>query len=124
MVLGSMSKQIPQAYSPLEIEAMAVAAAVQFAVDLGLQHAILETDLLVLVKALHDDIEFLSAVGLVLNEIRSLVNLFYELHYSHVKREGNIVAHKLARHAICVSDVVVWMEDVSLLLFSVVLADI
>ena len=43
----------------------------------------------------------------MLNEIRSLVNLFYELLYSHIKREGNIVAHKLTRHAICVSDVVV-----------------
>ena len=60
----------------------------------------------------------------MLNEIRSLVNLFYELHYSHIKREGNIVAHKLALHAICVLDVVVWMENVPPLLFSVVLADI
>ena len=91
-----MSKQIPQAYSPVEIEAMAVTTAAQFVVDLGFQHAILETDSLVLAKALHDDTEFLSAVGLVLNEIRSLVNLFYELHYSHIKREGNIVTHKLA----------------------------
>ena len=91
MVLGSMSKQIPQAYSPVEIEAMAVTTAAQFAVDLGFQHAILETDSLVLAKALHDDTEFLSAVGLVLNEIRSLVNLFYELHYSHIKRERVIL---------------------------------
>ena len=60
----------------------------------------------------------------MLNEIRSLVNLFYELHYSHIKREGNIVAHKLAHHAICVSGVVVWMEDVPPLLFPVVSADI
>ena len=77
-----------------------------------------------LVKALLDDKEFLSAMGLVLDEIRSMVNLFNELHCSHVKREGNIVAHKLAHHAICVLDVVVWIEDVSPLLFPVVLADI
>ena len=124
MVLGSLSKQIPQAYNPLEIEAMAIATTMQFALDLGFQHAILETDSLVLVKALHDDIEFLLAVGLVLNEIRSMVNLFNELHYSHVKRESNIVAHKLAHHAICVSGAVVWMEDVPPLLFPVVSADI
>ena len=124
MVLGSLSKQIPQAYNPLEIEAMAIATIVQFALDLGFQHAILETDSLVLVKALHDDIEFLLAVGLVLNEIRSMVNLFNELHYSHVKREGNIIAHKLAHHVICVSGAVVWMEDVPPLLFPVVLTEI
>ena len=124
MVLGSLSKQISQAYSPLEIEAMAVTTAVQFVLDLGFQHAILETDSLVLVKALRDDIEFLSAVGLVLDEIRIMVNLFNELHYSRVNRDGNIVAHKLTYHAICVSDVVVWMEDVPPLLFPVVLAEI
>ena len=44
MVLGSLSKQIPRAYSPLEIEAMAVATTVQFALDLVFPHAILETD--------------------------------------------------------------------------------
>ena len=53
-----------------------------------------------------------------------MVNLFNELDYSHVKREGNIVAHKLASHAICVSDVVAWMKDVPPLLFHVSLADI
>ena len=103
---------------------MAVKIALQFATDLGVQHAILKTDSLVLVKALREGTKFLSTVGLVLDEIRNMINFFTELHYSHVKREGNIVAHKLTRHAICVSDVVVWMEDVSLLLFSVVLADI
>ena len=29
------------------------------------------------------------------------------LHYSHVKREGNKVAHNLTRHALCISDFVV-----------------
>ena len=60
----------------------------------------------------------------MLDEIRNKVNFFTELHYSHVKRESNIVAYKLARHAICVSDIVVWMEDVPLPLFSIVLVDI
>ena len=49
---------------------------------------------------------------------------FIELHYSHVKREGNIVAHKLTRHTICVLDFAVWMEDVPPPLFPIVLADI
>ena len=61
LVLGSLSKQISQAYNPLEIEAMAVTTAMQFASGLGLQRAILEIDSLVLVKALHYDAEFLSS---------------------------------------------------------------
>ena len=46
------------------------------------------------------------------------------LHYSHVKKEGNKVAHNLARHALCISDFVVWMEEVLPLLLPIVLADI
>ena len=49
---------------------------------------------------------------------------FIQLLYSHVKREGNKVAHKLARHALCISDFSLWMEDVPSLLLSVVLNDI
>ncbi|KAK9985249.1 hypothetical protein SO802_030200 [Lithocarpus litseifolius] len=124
LVFGSLSKLVLQAYSPLEIEGMAAATALDFASDLGFQRAILETDSLVLVKALSDETEFFSTVGLVLDEIRQKVNFFDELHYSHVKREGNMVAHMLARHAIRVSDVVVWMEDVPPPLFPVLLADI
>ena len=103
---------------------MAVETAMQFTADLGFQRAILETDSLVLVKALREGTEFLSIVGLVLDEIRNKVNFFTELHYSHVKREGNIVAHMLACHAICVLDFAVWIEDVPPPLFPIVLANI
>ena len=103
---------------------MVIEIALQFTVDLRVQHTILETDSLVLVKALREGTEFLPTVGLVLDEIRNMVNFFTELHYSHVKREGNIVDHKLACHAICVLDFVVRMEDVRPPLFRVVLADI
>ena len=103
---------------------MAVKIALQFATDLGVQHAILKTDSLVLVKALREGTKFLSTVGLVLDEIRNMINFFTELHYSRVKREDNIVAHKLARHAIYVLNFVVWMENVSPPLFPVVLTDI
>ena len=103
---------------------MFIETALQFIADLRVQHAILETNSLVLVKALREGTEFLPTVGLVLDEIRNMFNFFTELRYSHVKREGNIVDHKLARYAICVLDFAVWMEDVLPPLFRVVLVDI
>lgn len=39
-------------------------------------------------------------------------------------REGNKVTHNLARHALCISDFVVWMEDVSPPLLPVILVGI
>ena len=96
LVLGSLSKQAPQAYAPLEIEAMTASAALQFRADLGFHHVILETDSQVLVKALLNDTKFLSVMGLVLDEIRISATCFNELHYSYIKRECSKIAHMLA----------------------------
>ena len=46
-----------------------------------------------------------SGIGVV------LARCFCKLHYSHVKREGNMVAHVLARFALNVSNYSVWLED-------------
>ena len=54
MVLGLLSKQLSQAFTPLQIEAIAVKTALQFAANLRVQHDILETESLVLVKALRE----------------------------------------------------------------------
>ena len=40
------------------------------------------------------------------------LSLVQNLHYSHVKRECNTLAHYLARHVFDISDFLVWMEDV------------
>ena len=49
---------------------------------------------------------------------------FWEEHYSHVKKEGNMVAHSLARYALIISNFVVWMKDVPSPFLLIVLSDI
>ena len=39
-------------------------------------------------------------------------SIFSELSYSHVKREGNKVAHYLAKLAVNFPESVIWMEDI------------
>ncbi|XP_075645389.1 uncharacterized protein LOC142616414 [Castanea sativa] len=124
LVLGSLSKQLPQAYIPLEIEAMAAATTLQFAMDLGFNHVVLESDSLVLVNALCYDTTLLSSNGLLMEDIRLQARFFNQLHYSHVQREDNKVAHKLVRYALCISNFVVWIENVPPPIFPIVLADI
>ena len=51
-------------------------------------------------KALKGGDQFLSTVGLLMDDIRYDATFFYQLCYSHVRREGNIVAHSLARYAL------------------------
>ena len=62
--------------------------------------------------------------GLLLDDIRFNASFLNQLLYSHVKREGNKIAHKLARHAFCISDFSAWMEDVLPPIHSVVQDDI
>ena len=124
MVLASMSKQIPQLYSALEVEAIAASTALSFASQLGFHQAILELDSLMLTTALQNNRTFLSPEGLLMEDIKFHASSFIQLRYSHVKREGNNVAHNLARHALCISEFSVWMEDVPPPLLPVVLRNI
>ena len=95
-----------------------------FAAELGFKQAILETDSQVLSNALRYNCPYLSTLGLLIDDIRCNASLFYQLLYSHVKREGNKVAHNLARHFICIFELSVWMETVPPPFVSLVLSDI
>ena len=75
-------------------------------------------------NALRNNSTYLSSFGLLIEDIKCNASLFNQLLYSHVKREGNIVAHHLARHSISISDFSVWMETVPPPFISLVLADI
>lgn len=57
--------------------------------------------------------ETLTPNGLLIEDICLSSRLFTQLHYSHTKRESNMVAHSLIRYALHVFDAIVWMEDVS-----------
>ena len=106
-VLASLSQNIPQVCKPLDIETLAASRALKFATELGFNKVVLEGDCEVLMKALKGGDQFLSTVGLVMDDIRYDANLFYQLCYSHVRREGNKVAHSLIRHTLEITDFVV-----------------
>ena len=78
-VLGSLSKQLPQAYTPLEIEAMIASTILQFALDMGFTRVVLESNSQVLVNALCNDTIFLSSNGLLIEDIR--LNVGFLINY-------------------------------------------
>ena len=86
LVLGSCSKHLPQAYSAVEVEALAAATALALAEDLDMTRVILEGDSLVIIKALREEEQFLSPIGLLLEDVRMLSLSFQKLLYSHTKR--------------------------------------
>ena len=103
---------------------LAASTAVQFASELGLSNIALEGDSHVLMQAIIHDRPFLSLDGLLIDDLRFNARCFNQLHYSYIRREGNMVAHRLARYTLNVLEFVVWMEDFPPQIVSAVLADI
>nr|XP_023923041.1 uncharacterized protein LOC112034451 [Quercus suber] len=111
-VMASCSEKILHAYKPDEVEALAALKAASLARDLGFQNVILEGDSLCLIKALKSAEDNLSPIGLLVDDVKWVGRSFEQLVYSHVKRNGNSVAHSLAKNALRIPDSQVWMEDV------------
>ena len=103
LVLGSCTKHLPQAYNA---------------------RVILEGDSLTVIKALREGEQLLSPTGLLLEDVRMFSQSFETLLYSYSKREGNSVAHGLARYSSSIPDFLVWMEDVPPRIQSLVQADL
>ena len=113
VVLASCLEKLHQTYKPEEVEALAALKAVTLACDLGFRKAILEGDSLSLIKALKSTEDSLSPIGLLVDDVKWVASSFERLVYSHVKRNGNRVAHSLAKNALRIPNFQVWMEDVS-----------
>jgi len=98
--------------------------ALSFALDIGISCAVLEGDSWEVFKALIDEEPALTSYGLLVNDAKVISRNFNQIIYSHTKREGNFVAHSLARYAVNIPDYLVWMEDVTPQFHSVVQADL
>ena len=112
LVIAVMSEKIPQLLKPIEIEAMAAIRAFEFAREVGISEAILERDSLLVIKALATKDIGLAPFGLLIQDAYRFTSAFSLLSYSHTKREGNQVAHDLAKLAVTIPNCVIWMEDV------------
>ena len=76
------------------------------------------------IKALKEEVCSLSPAGLLVEGVKVLAQNFEQLLYSHTKREGNVVAHSLAIHAIDILGLLVWIEDVPPQFYFVLQADL
>ncbi|XP_028113862.1 uncharacterized protein LOC114311893 [Camellia sinensis] len=106
------------------IEAFAALAAIHFALDLGLNNIVFEGDSLMIVCAFHSGSKSLASFGHFVEQAKSLLLGFHSWVVQHVKREGNSVAHSLARMAFALEDFSIWMEDVPLSLRSLVMREV
>ncbi|XP_065619863.1 uncharacterized protein LOC136063423 [Quercus suber] len=99
-VLVSCSEKLHQAYKLDEVEALAALKAASLARELGFRNVILEGDSLCLIKALKSAEDSFSPTGLLVDNVKRFASSFERWMYSHVKRNGNSVAHSLAKNVI------------------------
>jgi hypothetical protein len=74
----------------------------QLAKSLGLRKVVLETDCATTVVKMVDKELDRSIHGPIVEEIKGLLQDFEEVRVKHVRRSGNMVAHKLAKFS-CVN---------------------
>ena len=94
-----MVTQVPQQLQPIEIKALAAYKALEFARELGISEAVLEGDSSLVMTALASKNPSIAPFGLLLQDSLMVSVGFSKLSYSHIKREGNSVAHNLAQLA-------------------------
>nr|XP_023878889.1 uncharacterized protein LOC111991340 [Quercus suber] len=96
----------------VEMEALPATQAVEFAAEIGLDRVIFEGDSSIVIRGLTDQGPSFAPFGFLIKEALGLANQLTNVKFQHVGREGNSVAHNLARHARYVTGFSVLMEDV------------
>ncbi|KAL0008216.1 hypothetical protein SO802_009718 [Lithocarpus litseifolius] len=110
-VIAALSQRIGLSRTVELAEALAARRAVEFAKELSLFDIILEGDCLRVVQALSASGGCNTLYGHVVNETKRLGAGLRHCSYQHVCREGNKLAHGLARRAVSSADIDVWVED-------------
>ena len=111
LVMAALSQQIPLPASVEMVDVLAARRALVFAKERGFDRVVVEGDSANIITSVNGRLLDLSAMGHVLLDIISLSSCFSFISFQHINREGNCVAHKLARQAANIP-FLVWMESV------------
>ncbi|KAL4314926.1 hypothetical protein AHAS_Ahas15G0133900 [Arachis hypogaea] len=110
IIMAAATQAIPYPLEEHEAEAYAAFWGLNFAKDCCFSKVILESDNIEVMGALKQRRCFNSCFGTFITDAISLIRNFRFVEFSHVKREGNKVAHELATLALTTPNCM-WMED-------------
>ncbi|XP_024177947.1 uncharacterized protein LOC112183863 [Rosa chinensis] len=97
--------------APRSIEALALLHGLRFALHVGFTRIEVEGDDLSVINALQESSEDYSAEGHLIDEVKFLFQSFTSCSSHFVKREGNKVAHRLAKEALKISQPFLCLES-------------
>ena len=110
-VMSSLAEKIFMPSSVGALEAMATRRAIIFAMELGFHRCIIEGDSKIVFKALTRDFSDRSSFGHTVKDCKFIIGSLQTCSFSHVRRQGNAVAHALVRRAKKSSPLYVQMES-------------
>ncbi|XP_075645403.1 uncharacterized protein LOC142616429 [Castanea sativa] len=110
-VIGALSQRIALSKSINHAEALVASQVMAFARELSLFRVIFEGDCLRIIKAINAKEPCHTLFGHIIEEQGSLTSSLTSCNFQHVKREGNNLAHALARRVVVSADTDVWVEE-------------
>ena len=112
MVIAALSERISLPSIVEDVEALACRKAISFAIEIGLQDVIFEVDSEIIYRHLVSDSICMTAFGHIIEDSRRLITSLRKVSFTHVRRNGNRVADKLAKLAKYLYEPQVWIEDI------------
>ena len=111
-VVGALCRKLEAPLGPLEAESKSFEAGILFALSRGFTNVVLEGDSQVMVNALAGSSSPPLAVASVIQGVHEICMDFRQAQFSHLKRQGNMPAHLVAKNAYnsIVNDIV-WVEE-------------
>ena len=122
-VVAALSEKIPYPDSMEVLEVLAVRRAAQFAVEVGICQSVFEGDSEVVCKALKAADGGHPSIGQFVKDFLSTMSSLRTFSFSHTRRQGNSVAHTLAKKARGSLPLLVWMELVPSDIYEFVVSD-
>ncbi|XP_075655169.1 uncharacterized protein LOC142625383 [Castanea sativa] len=123
-VEAAMCRNLNAPLGAIETESMAIEARLLFAKDIDIRDIVVQSDSLILVKALNGTSVPPSAISVVVQGILDLSLSFRKVEFSHVKRQGNRSAHVVAKHALSIVDFIIWIEETPCFLEQALIHDV
>ncbi|XP_050259682.1 uncharacterized protein LOC126704699 [Quercus robur] len=112
LVMAALTQVVPLPTSVEMVEVLAARRALSFAQELGFDHIILEGDSDTAIRAMKNESFSSASFGHILADIKVLSSHFRHLAFRHTRRQGNKVAHSLARAACNFFPFCTWIEEV------------
>nr|XP_023880683.1 uncharacterized protein LOC111993063 [Quercus suber] len=108
---AALCRKITAPMGAVEAEAKAFEAGLLFAKAVGVRDIILEGDSLVVYNALCNISSPPSSIASIVQGIVDMSGEFRSVSYSHIRRQGNVPAHILAKHASGITNYIAWIEE-------------